>query len=73
MAANSQTAATTNNYLCPNISFAGLSAFIGQPFGSGYTAVAYYTQASVTGAFATATSLSDGSSANGMQPMLRAV
>lgn len=70
LAANSQTAATINTYYGPQAS--GQISFIGQPVLTDYTTVVYFTQASVTGAFANAGTIVNGTSTNGIMPMLRA-
>jgi len=70
LAANSQTAATTNTYL--GIGSNQASAYIGQPFTTAFATIQYFTQASVTGAFGTATSLADGSLTAGIYTFLRA-
>jgi hypothetical protein len=70
LAANSQTAASINTYISNAITSA--SSFIGAPFASNFAAITFYSQSSVTGAFATATSLTDGTSANNILVWLRA-
>ena len=70
LAANSQTAASTNTYYAPQA--ATNSSYIGQPATSSFTTVVYYTQASVTGAFATAGAVSDGTTTAGILTMVRA-
>jgi hypothetical protein len=70
LAANSQTAATTNTYI--GIGSNGAGTFTGQPFSSAFATISYYTQSSVTGAFATATSLSAGVLSAGIFTFLRA-
>ena len=68
---NSQTAASINTYVGPTSSAA--SAFIGQSFNSSLLqANSSFIQTGVTGAFATATSLSDNINATGMFVFLRA-
>jgi hypothetical protein len=70
LAANSQTAATTNTYL--GIGSNGAGTFTGQPLSAAFATISYYTQGSVTGAFATATSLSAGVLSGGIFTFLRA-
>jgi hypothetical protein len=70
LAANSQTAATTNTYYGMAGSVA--IAYIGQAATVSYDTVTYFTQASVTGAFATAGTVANGQSNAGISPMLRA-
>jgi hypothetical protein len=71
LAANSQTAASTNTYI-------GFSAAVGNsgnpgtPFLNNIAVVQYFTQASVTGAFATASSVSDGTATGGINVYVRA-
>jgi hypothetical protein len=71
LAANSQTAATTNTYV--GISFSQAISYVGQPQNASTGTITYFTQSSVTGAFATATSLVDGVFAAGIAAYLRAV
>jgi hypothetical protein len=70
LTANSQTAATVNTYY--GVQASGAVAYIGQPILTDYTTVVYFTQASVTGAFANAGTLVNGTSTAGIMPMLRA-
>ena len=70
LAANSQTAATTNTYYGMAGSVA--IAYIGQASTTSYDTVTYFTQASVTGAYATAGTVTNGTSSAGISPLLRA-
>ena len=70
VAANSQTAATTNTFTGPQTGSA--TTYIGQPFAFNQAAVLFYSQSSVTGAFANASSLSDGVATGGIFTFLRA-
>jgi len=69
IAANSQTAATTNTYV--GIGSNQGAAFNGQPYTSSLAMLQYYSQASVTGAFATAGTLTDGVLSAGIVAFLR--
>jgi hypothetical protein len=71
LAGNTQTAATVNTYVGPTSVAA--SSYIGQPFNSSLLqAIALYSQASVTGAFANAGTLTDLNTSIGMFVFLRA-
>jgi hypothetical protein len=70
LAANTQTAATTNVFL--GVASNQAAAYIGQPFTSAFATIQYFVQSSVTGAFATAASLTDGSLTGGIYTFLRA-
>jgi hypothetical protein len=71
IAGNSQTAASTNTYY--GLGTQTSMSYIGQPSDQFYNTIFYYSQTGVSGAFATATSLNNGTSAAGMAPMLRAL
>jgi hypothetical protein len=70
VAANSQTAATTNTFVGPLT--ANATIYIGQPLASNQAGIIFYSQSSVTGAFADAASLSDGVATGGLYTFLRA-
>jgi hypothetical protein len=70
LAANSQTAATSNIYYGPIAT--GTIGFINQPVDSGYATIIYYSQTGVTGAFANAGTLVNGTTNGGITAMLRA-
>jgi hypothetical protein len=70
LAANSQTAATTNTYY--GLALAVSVSYIGQPITTSYDTVAYFTQTGVTGAFATAGTVANGLTTAGISAMLRA-
>ena len=70
LAANSQTAATTNQYIGA-AGQTGWSPFIGSSFNTSFAVIQFYTQTGVTGAFATAGTLVDGTG-GGINVFLRA-
>jgi hypothetical protein len=70
LAANSQTAATTNTYLA--IGSNQGSHYTGTPYTATATMAQYYSQASVTGAFATASSPSLGTLSGAIVAFVRA-
>jgi len=72
LAANSQTAATTNTYL--GIVNNNATVYVGQPFSffGALGTVQYYSEASISGAFATAGTLTAGVSSAGISTFLRA-
>lgn len=70
LAANSQTAAATNTYV--GIASNGAGGYTGQPFNSALQTIQYWFESSVTGAFATAGSLSAGTLSAGIYTFLRA-
>ena len=71
LAANSQTAATINTYIGFS-SATGNTGNLGTPFLSTLAVVQYFTQSSVTGAFATASSVTDGTATGGINVFVRA-
>lgn len=71
LANNPQSVATTNNYTATPRTQS--SAFNGTPHTSGGETLQFFSQSGVTGAFGTASSLSDGTSAGAPYVFLRAV
>lgn len=70
VAANSQTAATTNTFIGPVTS--NSSSYIGHPLASNQAGILSYLESGITGAFANASSLSDGVTTGGIYTFLRA-
>jgi hypothetical protein len=70
LAANSQTAATANNYV--GIASNQASTFIGQPYSNTTLMTQYYTQTGVTGAFANASGVTAGTGTGGISVWVRA-
>lgn len=70
VAANSQTKASTNTFIGPVTS--NSSAYIGHPLASNQAGILSYLESGITGAFADASSLSNGVSTGGIYTFLRA-